>query len=486
MTEYQSNSRMIEYNIVDQQLPGLVDLVLNEKWKIPSYAVNSITDINKKIESAKSFDVFEAAINDSNYEFANFEQQTTFIPYHIVSALCESRTLPAHNIQHDISPVRSAATAPDFPIEDMMQEPLITEEDAANGIECHYPALVLDSHEEQTDVLDDNLEEDTVSWLSLSTPCQPNDTQSHNSYMRSYTEFRADEAVDNGEIVMTPYPTCIHEKKLTSLESPLAIEKKYSTSRNTSDHTSSTIDDGSTISTAGYSNSTNGAHVGCHDASRTDTKAKFSDSPVRKQYDEAVPDSRSFRHNTSIGRFGRLATCKKTNNSACRNRECTPLFMRRPEYEKSAVSTNSGMDQMTLLGKDTCDIEPRRMETAISPLLSSYRNMVRNGGEVPLSRLCDIRESKLISGLAKFQKPSSTSIKSAPVDLMAQTPEHPINYQPYKGQSVIPLAAAQSPRPAPKLFQVTDRVNAFLQARGKATPCVKRPRLDNPSVSESG
>ncbi|KAI9290213.1 hypothetical protein BC943DRAFT_313510 [Umbelopsis sp. AD052] len=120
MTEYQSNSRMIEYNIVDQQLPGLVDLVLNEKWKIPSYAVNSITDINKKIESAKSFDVFEATINDSNYEFANFEQQTTFIPYHIVSALCETGSLPAHNIQHDTSPVRSAATAPDFPIEDMI------------------------------------------------------------------------------------------------------------------------------------------------------------------------------------------------------------------------------------------------------------------------------------------------------------------------------------------------------------------------------
>ncbi|KAI8582772.1 hypothetical protein K450DRAFT_269122 [Umbelopsis ramanniana AG] len=110
---------MPEYNVVDRQLPDLVDLVLKEKWKIPSYAVNSIMNINKNIEFAKSFDLFEAVISESTHEGANFEEETTLMPFHTVSALSESRSLPAHSIQHNVSPV-SPATAPKIMVEDMI------------------------------------------------------------------------------------------------------------------------------------------------------------------------------------------------------------------------------------------------------------------------------------------------------------------------------------------------------------------------------
>ncbi|KAI8582771.1 hypothetical protein K450DRAFT_226836 [Umbelopsis ramanniana AG] len=350
------------------------------------------------------------------------------------------------------------------------------DEDAAYRID--RPVLVSDSHEEQADVPDENLRGDAVPCLSPFMPCQPNEIQSHNSPIRSLPEDRTDGAVDSIESIITPHRTA-------SLERPLAIEKNYSVSRNDSDHSLITLEDGS--KTFGKLNSTKGAQVG-YNTKSADAKSRFGEITDEKKANEAVPDTRSFRLNTSTltNRFSRLAPCN-IKKSACQNRECTPLFMHTggPEYEKSGYSTNNDMGQTTPLSKDTSDIETFRMETAISPLLSSYGNMVRND-EMPNSRLCDIRESRLTSGLAKFHKPSSASVNSAPVDPVARSSKHPINHKPYEGYSA-PLHRhiAQSPRSAPKLFQVTDRVNAFRQARGKAAPCVKRPRLDSSSGRSS-
>jgi hypothetical protein len=122
MTEYQNNNFRKEYNVADKQLPDLVGLVLDEKWIIPSYAVNFIMSVNKKIEQAKSFDLFAASISDSNYEEENLEGENTFMPYHIVSALSESPSLAAHDIQHNICSVnqQSPVTAPEILVEDIM------------------------------------------------------------------------------------------------------------------------------------------------------------------------------------------------------------------------------------------------------------------------------------------------------------------------------------------------------------------------------
>jgi hypothetical protein len=276
-----------------------------------------------------------------------------------------------------------------------------------------------------------------------------------------------------------------HSHATASFEGPLAIEKSYSISRNTRNQTKSSMEEIAASSTSGDSIRTKDAQLG-YPLKNADAQSGFSGTIDGKKADEAVSDTRSFRHNTSTlsGRFRRLAPCN-INNSACHNREYIPLFMHQgtPKHEKSGYYTNNNMDQMTLLSKETYDTETSRMEAAISPSLSSFRNMVQTGvKEVPNSRLCDIQESKLTSGLARFHKPSSASVKSAAVDLVAESSGNAINYQPYKKQSgPLHRPAAQKPLTAPKLFQVTDRVNAFLQARGKAAPCVKRPRLDDSS-----
>lgn len=154
-------------------------------------------------------------------------------------------------------------------------------------------------------------------------------------------------------------------------------------------------------------------------------------------------------------------------------------------HEKSGFSTSNTMDQMTWPTKEANDTKAAsRMETAFSPLLSSIYDTDQTGVEkLPSSRLCDIRESRLTSRLAKFHKHPSASVRSATADRVAERSRLAIHFRPCKEQSV-PLhrLATLKPLTASKQFQVADRVNAFLQARGKATPCVKRPRLDASTV----
>lgn len=122
MTEYQHNIIRIVDKVADHQLPDLVDLVLDEKWKIPSYAVNFIMNVNKKIALATNFDLFEATISDSNYEETSFEDDNTLMPFPIVSALSGSPPGAARNRQSSTSTgnEQSAVTAPKILDEDMM------------------------------------------------------------------------------------------------------------------------------------------------------------------------------------------------------------------------------------------------------------------------------------------------------------------------------------------------------------------------------
>lgn len=174
------------------------------------------------------------------------------------------------------------------------------------------------------------------------------------------------------------------------------------------------------------------------------------------------------------------------DNRACQNREFAPPSMHGLEatHEKSGFSTSNHMDQMTCTSKEANNMKASRMETAFSSLFSSMHDTDQSGMEkVPSSRLCDKRESRLTSRLAKFHKHPSASVKSATADRVSEESRQATQHRPCKEQSV-PLhrLATQKPLTAAKPFQVTDRVNAFLQARGKATPCVKRPRLDASTV----
>lgn len=122
MSKYQNNINKLVDNVVEYQLPDLVDLVLDEKWKIPSCAVNFILDVNKKIALDKNFDFFEAAIGDSNHEEFNFEEDDTLMPCPIFSALSESPSDVARNTQCNISTgnKQSTPTAPKILVEDMV------------------------------------------------------------------------------------------------------------------------------------------------------------------------------------------------------------------------------------------------------------------------------------------------------------------------------------------------------------------------------
>jgi hypothetical protein len=122
MTEYQNNIISIVDNVPDYQLPDLVDLVLDEKWKVPSYAVNFILNVNNKIALAKNFDLYEAVISDSNYEETSFEEDNTLMPFPIVSALSGSPSGAARDRQYN-TPTgneQSTVTVPKILVEDMM------------------------------------------------------------------------------------------------------------------------------------------------------------------------------------------------------------------------------------------------------------------------------------------------------------------------------------------------------------------------------
>ncbi|CAO3690607.1 unnamed protein product [Umbelopsis ramanniana] len=122
MTEYQNNIIRIVDNVADHQLPDLVDLMVDEKWKVPSYAVNFIMNVNKKIALATNFDLFEAAISDSNYEEISFEEDNTLMPFPIVSALAGSPPGAACDRQYSTSTGNEQSTdkAPKILVEDMI------------------------------------------------------------------------------------------------------------------------------------------------------------------------------------------------------------------------------------------------------------------------------------------------------------------------------------------------------------------------------
>jgi hypothetical protein len=274
-----------------------------------------------------------------------------------------------------------------------------------------------------------------------------------------------------------------HSHATARLASPLVIEKHHSVSRNTSDHMISIVEDGKAMSTTpGYSIGTKDAQLHCT-IKPTNAKSGFGRITGEKTVDEAISDRCPFRHDNSTldVPFRRMAPCN-INNRACQNREFVPLFMHGGEagHEKSGFSTSNTMDQMTWPSKEVNDPKASRMETAFSPLLSSIHDTDQNGADrLPSSRLCDTRESRLTSRLAKFHKRPSASVRSATADRVAERSRNAIQYRPCKELSV-PLhrLATQKPLTAAKPFQVTDQVNAFLQARGKAAPGVKRPRLD--------
>jgi hypothetical protein len=278
--------------------------------------------------------------------------------------------------------------------------------------------------------------------------------------MRSLADYGLDKAVDNSGFSKAP---CPHDNQ----------EKLQTVVRKISDHATTTVKEGVQMLTP-----TPWPTDSIKETQPIlDSKTDFRAIPERKMPVGSAPEICQVRRSTShLSSRLRLSASFSIENAACQSEDFVPLFQNgeQTRHENSSELTCDMSKTRPMSGKENYSDTRKALSQTFTSSLSSP---LHDKGD-----MCDVPEPKLTSSLGKFRNSSIYPVKAAaPALEYAAEAYRPIaNNQPCLNHPILlhPHAAKQ-PQAAPeKQFHVADRVNAFVLARAKNVPCVKRPKLN--------